>query len=361
MIQFFFPLFFSFTAAALITPIVIYIYRKLRWIDDPSKMKHPKVVHTTPVPRGGGVVIFVGVLLAAIAFLNFDKHLIGILLGAVVLMFTGIIDDVRDLNPYLRVLLLLIAALFVVGSGIGIGYINNPLGGTVIHLDQPQIAFELLGKTRTIWILSDMFALVWIVWNMNIVNWSKGLDGQMPGFVGVAALVIALLSLRFSSDPSQFQVTQLALIVSGVFFGFLLWNMYPQKIMAGFGAGSLAGYFLAVLAILSGAKVATALLVLAIPTIDALYVIARRILQGKSPVWGDRGHLHHRLLDLGWSKRKIAVFYWLSTAVLGILSLQLNSQQKFYTMVGLIILFGSFIAWTTLFFSSSKQLAQDSG
>jgi UDP-GlcNAc:undecaprenyl-phosphate GlcNAc-1-phosphate transferase len=131
--------------------------------------------------------------------------------------------------------------------------------------------------------------------------------------------------------------------------------------MAGFGAGSLAGYFLAVLAILSGAKLATALLVLAIPTLDALFVIIRRLLSGKSPVWGDRGHLHHRLLDLGWSKRQIAGFYWISTALLGVISLQLNSQQKFYTMIGLIILFGSFILWITRYFSSSKQLARDSG
>jgi UDP-GlcNAc:undecaprenyl-phosphate GlcNAc-1-phosphate transferase len=360
--QFFLPLFFSFTAAALVTPAVIAVYTRLKWIDDPARGNHPKIVHTRPVPRGGGLVIFLGVVIAALAFLNFDKHVLGILLGALILTITGVVDDVRDLNPYLRLVLLLLAALCVVGSGIGIAYVSNPFAaGSVIDLSHPQLVFNLLGSSHTIWLLADAFALVWIMWNMNIVNWSKGLDGQMPGFVGIAALVIGLLSLRFSTDPAQLEVTQLALIVSGTFFGFLLWNFYPQKIMAGFGAGSLAGYFLAVLSILSGAKVATALLVLAIPTIDAAYVIARRLLQRKSPVWGDRGHLHHRLLDLGWGKRKIALFYWATTAILGGLSLQLNSSQKFYTILGLVILFGSLIAWITLFFSSSKQLAQDSG
>lgn len=361
MIEFLYPLLLSLGVATIVTPLVMYLYKKRGWIDDPKKAKHPKVIHSKAVPRGGGIVIFVGVFVASLAFLTFDKRLVGIILGATVLMFTGLVDDVKDLNPYLRMVLLLVAALCVVGSGIGIAYINNPLGGGVIHLNQPQIAFELFGGTHTIWILSDLFALIWIVWNMNIVNWSKGLDGQMPGFVGIAAFVIALLSLRFSSDPSQLEVTRLALIVSGAFFGFLIWNMFPQKIMAGFGAGSLAGYFLAVLSILSGAKVATALLVLGIPTIDAFFVIGRRLLSGKSPVWGDRGHLHHRLLDLGWGKRKIALFYWLTTAALGFLSLQLNSRQKFYTMGGLIILFGSFVAWITLSISSSKRLARDSG
>jgi UDP-GlcNAc:undecaprenyl-phosphate GlcNAc-1-phosphate transferase len=225
----------------------------------------------------------------------------------------------------------------------------------------PQLSFYLLGKTRSIWILSDLFALAWIVWNMTIVNWSKGVDGQMPGFVGIAALIIAALSLRFSSDPAQMSVTMLALIVSGAFFGFLLWNMYPQKIMAGYGAGSLAGLFLAVLSLLSGAKLATMLLVLANPTMDAVFVISRRVLNGKSPLWGDRGHLHHRLMDLGWGKRRVAVFYWLTTAILGLAALQLNSQQKFYTILGVALLFGGFITWITLFFSSSKRLARDNG
>ena len=135
----------------------------------------------------------------------------------------------------------------------------------------------------------------------------------------------------------------------------------PTKIMAGYGAGSLAGFYLAILSILSGAKVATALLVLAIPTIDACFVIARRLTNGKSPLWGDRGHLHHRLMDLGWGKRRIAAFYWLSTAILGLASLQLNSEQKFYTIIGAVVLFGGFVTWITLFFSSSRQLARDNG
>jgi UDP-GlcNAc:undecaprenyl-phosphate GlcNAc-1-phosphate transferase len=176
--------------------------------------------HSKAVPRGGGLVIFISVLITSLVFLVFDKRVAGILLGAIVLAITGVVDDVKDLNPYLRLFLLLIAASCVVGSGIGIAYITNPFGAGVIHLDQPQFSFDFFGP-HTLWILSDLFALVWIMWNLNIVNWSKGLDGQMPGFVGIAAFVIALLSLRFSTDPAQLQVTQLALIVSGAFFGFL--------------------------------------------------------------------------------------------------------------------------------------------
>ncbi len=351
----------SFFLATVFTPLIIMLYTKRGWLDDPRKSSHPKVIHTKPIPRGGGLVIFFAILVAAFAFLPMDKHIIGILLSAGCITLLGFLDDIKDLNPYLRLPLLFAAALVVVGAGVGIAYVSNPFGTGVIHLDQPRLTLDLFGKTRSIWILADIFALAWIVWNMTIVNWSKGVDGQMPGFVGIASLVIAALSLRFSNDPAQLYVTTLALIVSGAFFGFLLWNMYPQKIMAGYGAGTLAGFFLAVLSLLSGAKLATALLVLAIPTIDAVFVITRRILRGKSPLWGDRGHLHHRLMDLGWGKRRIAVFYWLSTAVLGLAALQLNSQQKLYTILGVALLFGGFVTWITLFFSSSKRLVRDNG
>lgn len=355
------PLIVSCVFATIITPIIIAVYKKNKWLDDPKKTNHPKVVHKVPIPRGGGIVIFFAVFVASIIFLPISKHIFGILLGAFLLMVIGFIDDIFNIHPLIRLPLLFLVALCVVGFGIGIAYVSNPFTGGVLHLDQPQIPFEVFGTTHTIWVLADIFAVVWIVWNMTIVNWSKGLDGQMPGFVAIAAFVIGILSMRFIDDPTQGSVTILSFIVSGAFLGFLVFNMYPQKIMAGYGAGSLAGYFLAVLSILSGAKVATALLVLAIPTIDALFVMTRRILAGKSPIWGDRRHLHHMLMDLGWGKRRIAAFYWTTTALLGFIALQLNSRQKLYTMVTIILIFGGFIAWIKLFTIFSRQQDQGSG
>jgi UDP-GlcNAc:undecaprenyl-phosphate GlcNAc-1-phosphate transferase len=289
-----------------ITPLVINFYKKHNWLDDPEKNSHAKVTHSTSVPRGGGLVIFFTVLLTAIFFLNFDRYLIAIFVGAFILSAVGVIDDIYNISPYWRLLSGLLATLIVVGSGIGIAYVSNPLGSGVIHLDQPQLQFFLFGESRSIWILSSIFAIFFIMWNMNIINWSKGVDGQLPGFVMVACLFIAVLANSFHDAPSQFNVAHLALIVSGAFAGLFYWNFYPQKIMPGYGAGSLAGYFLSVLAILSGAKVATTLMVLAIPSADGVFTILRRILAGKSPFWGDRGHLHHKLIDnFGWGKRRI--------------------------------------------------------
>lgn len=350
---FLYPFIVSTILAFVATFLVRAIYLKYGWLDDPSTQNHPKVVHTYPTPRGGGVAIFVTFLISTSLFLGFDKHSIGILLGASLLAIVGFLDDRMDLNPYLRLVLTFVAASFVVAAGIGIAFITNPFGG-IIHLDWPRISFYLLGAQRSIWVISDLFALLWIVWSMNMVNWSKGVDGQLPGIVVVAAVVIALLSFRFTEDVTQWEVSIFAAITAGSYFGFLPWNFYPQKIMPGYGGGSLAGYFLATLAILSGAKVATAILVLGIPTMDALYTILRRIASGHSPVWGDRGHFHHLLLDLGWSKRRVAIFYWVVSAVLGLLALQLNTQQKFYTIVALAAMVGGILLWFKSFALFSK-------
>ena len=321
--------FVTFLFTILLTPLVIKLYQKYRWLDDPEQNHQQKVTHLESVPRGGGLAIMLPILLAALLFLQIDKYLIAILIGATILTVVGVIDDIYDISPYWRLLTGLIATLIVVGSGIGIAYISNPFAGGVIHLDQPQLSFYLLGEQRHIWVLSSLFASFFVMWNMNIINWSKGVDGQLPGFVSVACLIIAQLASSFQDAPSQFNVTHLALIVAGAFAGLFYWNFYPQRIMPGYGAGSLAGYFLSILAILSGAKVATTLMVLAIPTADGLFTIIRRLASGKSPFWGDRGHLHHQLMDnFGWGRRRITVFYILTSLLMGVLSLYLDTTGK---------------------------------
>jgi UDP-GlcNAc:undecaprenyl-phosphate/decaprenyl-phosphate GlcNAc-1-phosphate transferase len=339
----------SFLIALSITPLVIRWYRQRGWIDDPQSNNHLKVLHKKPVPRGGGLVVFLAICLPALLLLEVDRYLVSIMLGGLLLAIVGFLDDIYDLHPLYRLAAGLIAGLFVVGAGIGIAYVTNPFGPGVIHLDQPQLILNFLGRQRSIWLLADLFALIFILWNMNIVNWSKGVDGQMPGFVAIAAIFIGLLSTRFLDDPTQFNTTYLAFIVAGAFAGFLIWNWYPQKIMPGYGAGSLAGYFLSILAILSGAKLATMLMVLGVPTADAIFTILRRLRAGKSPLWGDRGHLHHKLMDvLKWGRRRIAIFYWTSSLILGVLSLYLETWGKIMVMLAVITAVFLFLTWAKL-------------
>lgn len=333
--------------AALAAPLIIRLYKKNNWLDDPEQNKHAKKIHSTPIPRGGGLIVFLAIILTSIFFLEFDRYLIAIMIGATILMIVGVLDDIFDIHPLIRLGTGLLAALIVVGSGIGIAYVSNPFSESgILHLDQPQLNIQLFGSPRSIWIVADIFALLFILWNMNIVNWSKGVEGQMPGFVAIALIFIGLLSERFFDDPSQFNTGILSFIAAGAFVGFLFWNWYPQKIMPGYGAGSLAGYFLSVLAILSGAKLATALMVLAIPTADAIFTITRRIIAGKSPLWGDRGHLHHKLLDVfNWTPQQISIFYWSTSLILGVLSLYLNTTQKIFTILLTIAITFAVLIW----------------
>ena len=341
------PFLFSLISSFLLTPLIIKFANLTGIIDDPKKNKHPKVIHTYPVPRGGGLAVFLAVAVCSLLFLPLDKHLIGILIGAFILTVLGILDDKFDLNPYVRLIVQFIAAAAPVSAGIGIAFVNNPLGGGIINLSQPQIIFEFLDNHK-IWLISDLFALVWIVTLMNFINMgAKGVDGQLPGVAGIAGITIAALSLRFSADITQWPVIILAAITSGSFLGFLPYNFYPQKIMPGFSGSNLAGYLLGVLSILSTTKVGTLMVVLGIPLIDTGYTVVRRLLSGKSPVWGDRGHLHHKLLDMGLSKRQVAYFYWISTALLGIISLYLNSAYKLYTVIGVVVLLGGLLLWLT--------------
>lgn len=330
---FFTPLFIAFSISVLVTPIVIKYAKRLGIMDDPKLTKHPKVIHTKPIPRGGGIPIFIAILIASLLFIPIDKHLISILIGAGIIFVMGHLDDKYNLNPYLRLILGFLAAYIPISQGIGITFLTNPFGG-IIDLSNP--------------IFSDIFALLWIVFMMNMVNMgAKGIDGQLSGVTVISALTITALSFTYFTDITQWSVILLTSITAGAFLGFLLWHKYPQKIMPGYGGSTLAGYLLAIASILSTTKVGTLIVVLGIPLIDTGYTIIRRILSGKSPVWGDRGHLHHRLLDYGLSKKQVSEVYWSLTAILGILALNLNSTYKLYTIIGVTMVIGGLILFLT--------------
>lgn len=331
----------------LFTPILIQFGAKLGIMDDPKKNKHPKVIHTYAVPRGGGTATFVGIFASSLFFLPPDRHFIAIILGAFIITVLGVVDDKYNLNPYTRIIVQIAAACIPILSGVGIAFLSNPFGG-IIDLSYPRFSFELFGEVRTIWLLSDAFAIIWIVFMMNILNMgAKGIDGQLPGVVSIASLAVVSISLRYSADITQWPVAILASAVMGAYLGFLPWNFYPQKIMPGFSGSTLAGYFLAILSILSTAKVGTLMVALGVPIVDTGYAIIRRVAAGKSPVWGDKEHLHHKLLEMGLTKRQVAVLYWAMTGALYLLAINLNAENKFYTIIGITIVVGTLMFWLT--------------
>ena len=299
IVDFIFYLLTSLSVSFLTTPLVIKYAKRFKMMDSKNTRTHPAQTHLGTIPRAGGLSIFIAILLSIIFFIPLNQDIIAILLSLIVLITIGLWDDRKGRSPYIRFLTGCLAAIIVIISGISISYITHPLGG-VIHFDQIKLLIPTPVGNFTIILIADILTLLWIVWTMNIVGWSGGVDGQLPGFVAISAVVIGILSLRsVPSDPSQIVVTSLSFITAGAFLGFLPWNFYPQKI----------------------------------------------ILSGKSPVWATSGHLHHLLLLQGWSKRRIAVFYWLISAIAGIVALSLNSKQKIFAGIVITVAVLGFIVW----------------
>lgn len=359
---FFIPFLVSAGVSAAVTALVVKYGRRLGIIDDPGTHRSASVVHSRPVPRGGGWPIWAALVVGVGIWLPGFTRAWAIAGAATILALVGYVDDrfLEKISPYFRLGVNVLAALVVVGAGIGIAYINNPLGG-ILHLDQPQYCFWLAGETRCLWLLADLFALVWLVGMQNIVGWSSGVDGQLPGVVVIAALTMGALGLRFASDPGQIPVIVLAAVTAGAYLGFLPFNWYPQKIMPGYGGKSLAGFLLGVLAILSVAKVGALILVLGLPLVDGALVIVKRLREGRSPVWGGYEHFHHYLLAAGWGRRRIAAFYWLVAAVLAGLAWRLPAGSKYFTMVAIALIFGGLIWWLHHFSTLSKPPDPDNG
>lgn len=344
----------SFLITFFITPFIILVAKRLNLIDD-ERRSHPARVHIGSIPRAGGLAIYLGIVVSIFLFVDVTKSVVGILLALTLLLIIGLADDVKDINPYMRFLTNIAAALLVVVGGISIPFILNPFTAQVFHLDAWRISFEFFGQ-HSFLPLANIAAIFWIVWTMNIVGWSSGVDGQLPGFVAISAVVLGLLSFRFlPTDPNQSIVIKLAFVTAGAFLGFLPFNFYPQKIMPGYSGKTLAGFMLATLAILAQGKVGTAILVLGVPMIDALYTFARRILRFRSPVWPDRGHLHHLLLSLGWGKRRIAIFYWLVSALLGVVALTVTSKGKLFTILIVIAWVGGIMGLAQIIKMLSKK------
>lgn len=324
-------------------PMVIRWYRQHGWdLPHTGHRQGIKDTHVFPVPRGGGIAIFAGVAMASLCLLHLTPALIAILLGALLLTFVGWLDDILDLSPFIRLVINVFVAIMIVCSGLSITYVTNPwTGGT----------FDL---TAWSW-LPFVLTVFYIVALTNITNWAKGIDGQMPGTVAIAAVWIGVLALRLTAGINQTSI--LSFIVSGAFAGFLWWNFYPQKIMPGYGGGSLAGFLLGVISIMAGAKIATLFMVLALPIADAIFTIMRRMIAGKSIFLGDRGHLHHKLLDrLHWGRRRIAIFYWAVTLIMGVLAQILPTWGKIFAFSLVVIMVFAFLIYMKLSAQGTQKM-----
>ncbi|MEN9557759.1 MAG: hypothetical protein RL141_128 [Candidatus Parcubacteria bacterium] len=255
-------------------------------------------------------------------------QLTGFALGIVILMIGGLLDDRWNLPPWAQFLFPLAAGVIVVLTGSGIERITNPGGGAPIELGWIGVPLSIL------WLLTVTFA-------MKLLD---GLDGLVAGLTVVGAVLIALLA----GSEAYFQpmIAMLALLVAGAYLGFLPHNR-EGNIFLGEAGSTIAGFSLGVLAILSGAKVATAATALAIPLVDVAIVVIRRLMAGRSPFRGDTEHLHFQLLALGLRPRTVARLIWGVGAAAGLLALTLQTRGKIFLFIFLaaLVCTASYLAW----------------
>jgi UDP-GlcNAc:undecaprenyl-phosphate/decaprenyl-phosphate GlcNAc-1-phosphate transferase len=314
------PLLIAAGLTALITPWVRNVALRQGAVDHPGDSRR---IHTAPQPRWGGIALFLGFAASALLTLpglSSSRPFQALLLGGFVIMLVGAWDDLHELSAWHKLVWQLVVGALVVAFGVGIDFITNPFGG-VIHFDD---ALPLL---------SDLVTIFWIVAVVNTVNFLDGLDGLATGIGAIAALVVAALSLSPAVD--QPQTAALALALAGAALGFLPYNFNPARIFLGDSGSMFLGYALAVLAIISGGKVATAVIVLGFPLLDLIWAVIRRSARGVSPFRADRYHLHHRLLEIGLSQRRAVLLLYALSLGYGAMAVFASSRQKLYLLASL--------------------------
>ncbi len=338
----------TFLLAAILTFVTIKIATKLKILDYPEK---DRKIHKKSTPLLGGFAIFLSFF--AILFLIKEKllagnlnyhHWVGFFVGAVFLMIGGYLDDKYNLNPKKQIIWPILAIFSVIAGGVGIEKISNPFDG-ILYLNQLKLTlWHIQGKAYYLIILTDLFTFVWLIGMMYTTKLLDGVDGLVSGMAAIGGLIIFLFTV--TTQYYQPDIALASLVFSAACLGFLVFNWHPAKIFLGEGGSLLLGYILGVLAIISGGKVAIALLIMGIPVLDVAWTIIRRILKGKNPFrFADKKHLHHRLLDIGLTQRKTVLIFYLMAITFGASGLFLQSQGK---LLALFMLFVIMIILVTL-------------
>ena len=336
------PLFLSITVAVVAallvslaaTPAVKRLAVRIGAVDVP---KDSRRAHTTPTPRLGGLAIFIGFLLGAVFLAEITVQVRGILIGAVIIVILGVLDDIYSLKAYVKFAVQIVAALVAVFHGVQIEIFSNPF----VFSEQEYVFMGALSIPITV---------LWIVGITNSVNLIDGLDGLAAGISTISSVVMLVISLMVSDTNVAIIMAALA----GACIGFLPYNFNPAKIFMGDTGALLLGFLLSTVSIIGLFKFyavvsfAAPLLVLAVPLFDTSFAFIRRVFNGKNPLAPDRGHFHHRLIDLGLSQKQAVVVLYTISGLLGLVAVVITTSDE---IRALILVAAVLIAAAIVFFA----------
>jgi len=300
----------------LMTPVVKTFAYKVGAIDVP---KDARRMHKVPIPRLGGLAIFIGFMVSILLFSEITPELRSILLGAVIIVVLGVVDDIMALPAMLKFVVQIVAALIPATHGV-----------TILAFSNPNIFSDNL-----YWVLGSLsipFTVLWIVAITNSVNLIDGLDGLANGVSAISATTMLVIALV--SDQSAVAVVLAALV--GACVGFMPYNMNPAKMFMGDTGATFLGYILATMSIQGLFKYYAVIsfvvpfLILGLPIFDTTFAFIRRIAHGQSPMHPDRSHIHHRLIDMGLNQKQAVATLYVISAILGLSAVVLTTggEQK---------------------------------
>ena len=324
--------------AYFMTPPVKRFAENVGAIDIP---KDGRRVHNHPIPRMGGLAIFTGFVLSILIFVDMSMQVMGLLLGAVIIAVMGALDDILCLNPWIKLGGQFLAALVAIRCGIVFDVISNP-------------GFLAADATIPLGWLSIPFTIIWIIACTNAVNLIDGLDGLAVGISAISSISMMIVSMILPAGAAG--IPLILACLAGACFGFMPYNINPAKIFMGDVGSQFLGFVLSCVSIMGLFKFhaiitfLVPLLSLAVPLGDTIFAFFRRILHGQSPFHADRGHIHHKLIDMGMSqKQAVAVLYAVS-AVLGLIAVLIAGPGTGIRIVCIVIAFSiSLTVWIFVF------------
>ncbi len=331
--------------SAGITPVIRSYALSHGIVDRPDNRRK---IHTKPIAYLGGVAIYISFLASLALWLHPSRQLTALILGCSILVAVGVIDDIRPMSAWTKLFWQFVAATVALAGGIGITTVTNPLGG-VIDLGWGRFSASVFSFEFHVTPIANLISILWMVGLANTINFLDGLDGLACGVSGIAAFILFLLSV--GPRVAQPEVALIAIILAGAAFGFLPYNFYPAKIFMGDSGAYFLGLTLAMLSIYSGAKLATAVLVLGFPIIDAVWATVRRMAKGTSPFKADRLHFHHLLISAGLSQRQAVLILYALSLTFGASALLISPVAKVIAFA----LLGTLMALTIYYLTAAGK------
>lgn len=304
----------------IFTPWVKKLAFKIGAVDVP---KDERRVHSEPIPHLGGIAIYLAFVISVLVFIPLSPAVMGMLIGGSFIVALGVVDDIKELSPKIKLAGQILAAVVLVMFGIKVEWVTNPLGGMFY-----------LGK------LSIPLTIFWIVGITNTLNFIDGLDGLAAGISSIASFTLFLVALKEGNT----MVVLMTAALAGAALGFLPYNFNPAKIFMGDTGAMFLGYILAAISIEGAIKSAAAIalivpiLALGLPIFDTIFAIIRRIANGCPVTQADKDHIHHRLLARGLSQRQVVLIMYSINGALGMSAILLTELESIKAGIVLILL-----------------------